>query len=65
MNQKTEIKLFSCEYFSKFSNNVCPYTITGDMDWVIEKAKDHLINAHGCEDGEDLREEILNSLLDN
>ena len=65
MNQKTDLKLFSCEYFSKFSINVCPYTITGDTDWVIEKAKNHLINTHGCEDGEDLKEEILNSLLEN
>lgn len=60
-----EAKLFSCEYFNKFSINVCPYTISGDEEWVIQKAKEHLINKHGCEEGEDLQEEIQNSLIND
>ncbi len=62
---KIDTKLFACEYFNKFSINVCPYTISGDREWVIKKAIEHLINKHGSEDSPDLREEIHNSLIDD
>ena len=60
-----ESKLFSCEYFNKFVINVCPYTITGEKSWVMEKAKEHLVNKHGCEEDEDLMDEISESLIDD
>jgi len=57
------LKTYTCANFPAGSAS-CPYTETGEEDWVIEQAVDHLMAEHGSEDNPQLREDIKASLVD-
>ncbi len=55
-------KQFICANF--ITSSLDAFTITGEEDWVIEQAVDHLMHEHGSEGSPQLREDIKASLID-
>jgi hypothetical protein len=61
---KMYFKIFTCVNFDLSAIIPCPYKVTGEEEWVIEKAMYHLMIKHGNEDTPLLKEDIKASLKD-
>jgi hypothetical protein len=55
-------KLFECMLFNP--NTDCPYTVSGEEEYVIDQAASHELVEHGIEDTPETREKIKKSLID-
>lgn len=55
-------KKFICLKFMTSSTD--GYNVTGEEDWVIEQAVNHLVHEHGNEDTPQLRVDVKASLID-
>ncbi len=55
-------KLFECMLYNP--NTDCPYTVSGEEEYVVEEAARHELVEHGMEDTPENREKIRESLID-
>jgi hypothetical protein len=56
------LKQFKCKVFNP--DATCTFTVTGDEKSVVEQASAHEVAEHGFEDTPQLRNEIIDSLVD-
>jgi len=57
-----DLKTFIC---SNFTNTDCSYLVTGEEDWVIQQADDHVCFEHAYTDSPELNKQIADSLIDS